>query len=64
VSILRRPGGSGGSGSRSSWTRDGCGGDPWVAAMHLKGLLEQDLFDKRLLGAAAEVDAATIERAA
>ena len=38
--------------------------DPWVAAMHLKGLLEQDLFDKRLLGAVAEIDAATIERAA
>jgi AcrR family transcriptional regulator len=38
--------------------------DPWVAAMHFKGILEQDLFDKRLLGAVAEVDAATIERAA
>lgn len=38
--------------------------DPWVAAMHLKGLLEQDLFDKRLLGAVAEVDAATIAKAA
>ncbi len=38
--------------------------DPWVAAMHLKGLLEQDLFDKRLLGAVAEIESATIERAA
>lgn len=38
--------------------------DPWVAAMHLKGLLEQDLFDRRLLGAIAEVDSATISKAA
>ena len=38
--------------------------DPWVAAMHLKGLLEQDLFDRRLLGAVAAIEPATIERAA
>lgn len=38
--------------------------DPWVAAMHFKGLLEQDLFDRRLLGAVAQIDQATIERAA
>ncbi|HYD11297.1 MAG TPA: TetR/AcrR family transcriptional regulator [Allosphingosinicella sp.] len=29
--------------------------DPWVAAMHWKGLCEWDLFDQRLLGAITEV---------
>ena len=38
--------------------------DPWLAAMQWRGLVEQDLFDRRLLGALREVPAETIERAA
>ena len=38
--------------------------DPWVAAMHWKGLNEWDMFERRLLGASSEPDPKEIERAA
>ena len=38
--------------------------DPWVAAMHWKGLNEGDLLDRRLLGINKQIDAAEIEKAA
>lgn len=34
--------------------------DPWVAAMHWKGLNEGDLLDRRLLGIEKEIDSAEI----
>ena len=37
--------------------------DPWVAAMHWKGLCEWDMFEKRLLGAIQEGDPKTIKKA-
>ena len=37
--------------------------DPWVAAMHWKGLNEWDMFEKRLLGAIPEGDPVIIRRA-
>lgn len=37
--------------------------DPWVAAMHWKGLCESDMFERRLLGALKHPDAGEIERA-
>jgi AcrR family transcriptional regulator len=37
--------------------------DPWVAAMHWKGLCEWDMFEKRLLGAIREGDPKTIKKA-
>jgi AcrR family transcriptional regulator len=36
--------------------------DPWLAAMHWKGLVEADLFDRRLLGAVTKPDPREIER--
>lgn len=38
--------------------------DPWVAAMHWKGLNEWDMFEKRLIGAIDGPDAKEIKRAA
>ncbi|WP_167737399.1 TetR/AcrR family transcriptional regulator [Sphingomonas parva] len=38
--------------------------DPWVAAMQWKGLVELDLFDRRLLGAISEPDADELRQAA
>jgi AcrR family transcriptional regulator len=37
--------------------------DPWVVAMHWKGLQEWDMFEKRLMGAITEPDAKEIRRA-
>lgn len=37
--------------------------DPWVAAMHWKGLNEWDMFEKRLMGAITEPDPKEIKRA-
>lgn len=37
--------------------------DPWVAAMHWKGLCEWDMFEKRLLGAIRQGDPKTIKKA-
>lgn len=37
--------------------------DPWVAAMHWKGLCEWDMFEKRLLGAIKEGDPKEIKMA-
>jgi AcrR family transcriptional regulator len=37
--------------------------EPWVAAMHWKGLNEWDMFEKRLLGAITEGDPKTIRKA-
>ncbi len=38
--------------------------DPWIAAMHWKGLCEWDMFDQRLLGAIAKGDPKQIRLAA
>ena len=38
--------------------------DPWIAAMHWKGLCEWDMFEKRLLGAISEGDPEEIRTAA
>ncbi|HYD37950.1 MAG TPA: TetR/AcrR family transcriptional regulator [Allosphingosinicella sp.] len=38
--------------------------DPWVAAMHWKGLVEWDMFDRRLMGAISEGDPKEIRKAA
>ncbi len=38
--------------------------DPWRAAMHWKGLVLADLFERRLLGAIDVVDPKEIEAAA
>ncbi|HKR25390.1 MAG TPA: TetR/AcrR family transcriptional regulator C-terminal domain-containing protein, partial [Allosphingosinicella sp.] len=38
--------------------------DPWIAAMHWKGLCEWDMFDQRLLGAISEGDPDDIRQAA
>jgi AcrR family transcriptional regulator len=38
--------------------------DPWIAAMHWKGLNEWDMFEKRLLGAIDGPDPVEINRAA
>ena len=38
--------------------------DPWVMAMHLKGMLEAEHLDQRLLNAAAEPDLETLEQTA
>jgi AcrR family transcriptional regulator len=38
--------------------------DPWTAAMHWKGLVEGDLFDRRLLGAVTSPPAREIEQLA
>lgn len=38
--------------------------DPWLAAMHWKGLVERDMFDRRLLGAITEGDPDEIRDAA
>jgi len=38
--------------------------DPWMAAMHWKGLVEGDLVERRLLGAMDEPDPKEIERTA
>lgn len=38
--------------------------DPWVAAMHWKGLCEWDMFEKRLLGASQQGDPQIIKKAA
>jgi AcrR family transcriptional regulator len=35
--------------------------DPWLAAMHWKGMVEGDLFDRRLLGAISQGDPKEIE---
>lgn len=37
--------------------------DPWVAAMHWKGMCEWDMFEKRLLGAIQQGDPQTIKKA-
>ena len=37
--------------------------DPWIAAMHWKGLNEWDMFEKRLLGAIDGPDSKEIEKA-
>jgi hypothetical protein len=37
---------------------------PWLMAMHWKGLVEQDLFDRRLFGAMPVLDQKEIESAA
>lgn len=37
--------------------------DPWIAAMHWKGLCEWDMFDQRLLGAISEGDPDDIRKA-
>jgi len=36
--------------------------DPWIAAMHWKGMVEADMFDRRLLGAIVEPDPKEIDR--
>ena len=38
--------------------------DPWLAAMHFKGLVLQDLLERQLLGAAKSTDPKEIEAAA
>ena len=38
--------------------------DPWLAAMHFKGLVLQDLFERQLLGATKSIDPKEIEAAA
>lgn len=38
--------------------------DPWVAAMHWKGLNEGELLEKRLVGAITEIDPAKVRRVA
>jgi hypothetical protein len=38
--------------------------DPWIAAMQWKGLVELDLFDRKLLGAMKEIDQDEIRDAA
>jgi AcrR family transcriptional regulator len=38
--------------------------DPWLAAMHFKGLVLQDLLERQLLGAAQSTDPKEIESAA
>jgi AcrR family transcriptional regulator len=38
--------------------------DPWLAAMHFKGLVLQDLLERQLLNAANEVDPKEVEAAA
>jgi hypothetical protein len=38
--------------------------DPWVAAMHFKGLVLQDLLERHLLGATKTVDPKEMESAA
>lgn len=38
--------------------------DPWLAAMHFKGLVLQDLFERQLLGAVQSIDPKEIEAAA
>ncbi|MFZ5748750.1 MAG: TetR/AcrR family transcriptional regulator [Pseudomonadota bacterium] len=38
--------------------------DPWVAAMHWKGLNEGELLEKRLLGAITEIDPVKVRRVA
>ena len=38
--------------------------DPWLAAMHFKGLVLQDLLERQLLGAARSIDPKEIEAAA
>jgi hypothetical protein len=38
--------------------------DPWLAAMHFKGLVLQDLLERQLLGAARSIDPKEIEVAA
>lgn len=38
--------------------------DPWIAAMHWKGLCEWDMFDQRLLGAISEGNPDDIRKAA
>lgn len=38
--------------------------DPWLAAMHFKGLVLQDLLERELLGAGKPADAAEIEASA
>jgi len=38
--------------------------DPWLAAMHFKGLVLQDLFERQLLGATLSIDPKEIEAAA
>ena len=38
--------------------------EPWLVAMHWKGLVESDLFDRRILGAIREPDPKEIERVA
>lgn len=38
--------------------------DPWIAAMHWKGLCEWDMFDQRLLGAIGEGNPDDIRKAA
>ena len=37
--------------------------DPWIAAMHWKGLTEWDMLEKRLLGAIKGPDPKDVERA-
>ncbi|HEX6742540.1 MAG TPA: TetR/AcrR family transcriptional regulator [Sphingomicrobium sp.] len=39
-------------------------GDPWITAMHWKGLCEWDMFEKRLLGAIPGPDPKEVETAA
>ena len=38
--------------------------DPWIAAMHFKGLVLQDLLERQLLGATRSIDPKEIETAA
>ncbi|MGZ8336847.1 MAG: TetR/AcrR family transcriptional regulator C-terminal domain-containing protein, partial [Allosphingosinicella sp.] len=38
--------------------------DPWIAAMHWKGLVQLDLFERRLLGAIKTPDPQEIDAAA
>lgn len=38
--------------------------DPWVAAMHFKGLMLQDLLERQLLNAATQADPKEVEAAA
>lgn len=38
--------------------------DPWLAAMHFKGLILQDLLERHLLGAATAIDQAEVAAAA
>ncbi len=37
--------------------------DPWLAAMHFKGLVLQDLLERQLLNAAKRVDPKEVEAA-